>query len=170
MAANSVSVASAPDGLNAHNRKELEEALSHELLELFCKMLTFPQEAQQILGQLLLQFTQRIRDMQALQLSLRSAGADRLLLYLKVQALWPEVANSKTLGKALKSTLLLDAMGQSALCFKVGETIGLIELYLDLCQKKHLPVVVEQLESLILSSLMQGGSDARQVARFLFKP
>jgi hypothetical protein len=166
----SSSKASATAEAQAQNQIALEAALDPQLLELFKKLLTFPVAAQTMLAQLMVQFSQRIRDMQALQLSLRSAGADRLLIYLKVQALWPEVANSAILGKAFKSSLLLDAMGQTALCFKTSETVHLVALYLDLCKKKQSPPIAEQMESLVMASLMQGGSDCRQVAKFLFKP
>jgi hypothetical protein len=149
---------------------ELQEVLEQELLALFVKLLSLPTPAQKMLGQLIVQFSQRLRDMHSIHFNLRSAGAERLMIYLKVQAVWPEVANSATLGKAFKSTLLLDTMAQSALCFKVGETINMVALYIDLCHKKKTTPKTDQMESLVMSCLMQGGQDCRHIAKFMFKP
>ena len=107
-----------------------------QLFDLFEHMDTLPEKCQKSLGPLIIHLANRIKELQYYHLNLKSAGAERLMLYLKCQSIWPDIANSPNLGKAFKTCILMNELGQSALCFKLAPTLKLIDLYIELCRKK----------------------------------
>lgn len=140
-----------------------EEAaqFDQQLFELFGRINALPENCQKSLGQLIIHFANRIKELQYYQFNLKSAGAERLMLYLKCQALWPDIAENPHLSKAFKTCILMDELGQSALCFKLVPTLKLVELYLELCQKKQVPPSPDQIETIVIGSLMKATGDGK---------
>jgi hypothetical protein len=91
-----------------------------------------------------------------------------LLVYLKIQTLWPEMSRSNELGKAFKSALLLDEMGQAAMGFFLMEPVQIIEAYLNVCKEKRTYPEPKQMEEILITTLMSGSEDMRRVAKQVF--
>lgn len=148
---------------------EMEQDYAHlldpELLQLFETLLTLPEKTQKLLAPLLIKFAGSIKELQYYQCNLKSAGADRLIAYLKVQMIWPHIAEAKHLSRAFKTCVIMDEMAQSALCFKIMPTMRLIENYYSLCQKKRVRPDMDQLETILVSGFMLA-SNAKVAAKY----
>ena len=150
-------------------RAEPDGLLDPQLLELFGKLAEMPDLCQDLLGRLIGDIAARIQAREAEGFEVRSAGPERLLLLMQLKERLPAIAQSKRLAKAFKESLLLNRLGQTALCFSMAEPINLVELYLGVCEKHDTAPEASQVEAIVHTCLTQGVEEGRAVLKILMR-
>lgn len=142
--------------------------LDAQLLEIFAQLVAMPRPCQELLGRLMLRLAIKIRQSHNPATEVKSMGADRLVIYLRLQDKWPDVVASPWLAKALKAALMLDMASQTVFCFYLMEPLALLELYLETRRLKAELCSLQEVQTLLKTVLLQGSEKAHKLLQSLF--
>lgn len=143
---------------------ETSDGVDVQLVELFNLLELLPEDLQALLSGLLLGGIERIVDGMRQQ-GYSTLGADRLLVLYSLERLWPGIPKTSPLHKALKASLTLDEMGQSALCYWFYEPTQLVSLYVDTCQRTHRAHCPKQVQRILSLALADTTTQSRHTIR-----
>lgn len=142
---------------------ERPEGVDPQLIELFNLLEAMPDSLQEALAQLLLKGIALIVERQREHdlYGLHRAGAERVKVFYQLELFWPRIARTSLLHQALKAAILLDEMGQTALCHQFFESIHLVALYLRACEARHQRPQPRQISRILGLALQESAKQAR---------
>jgi hypothetical protein len=116
---------------------EQTQGVEPQLLTLFNQLETFPLWLQEGLAPLLLQGLDRVNHDTHAYHGNKEAGPERLKVYLSMQQFWPNIPKQSQLAKVIKVALLMNEQAQAVFCYRFGELVGLVNVYLQACEARN---------------------------------
>lgn len=113
-----------------------------------------------LFAQIIIGLSDKIRQEQRKRGEFVGIGPEKLQeLYKALKKREKESNRDPVMDRAFKAFYLMNDLGQTALCFKLYEPVGLVELYGDVCERLGTEQSPDDITQIVVTSLREGGEE-----------